>query len=593
MAAGKRGLDYYRPMTQPHRFIALAMLLGTACITSYAAQPKAGPVAPVRATTTPSEAELFYEVLLGEMTAASGEPATGYVFLLDAARKAGDPALFKRAIDLAVQARSGEAALAAALAWRDAQADSRDANRFVLRLLVELNRVDNTVEPLRRELALTPAPAKTGVLAAIPLLFSKLSDKPAAARAVEKALDKELAVAAYAPAALTTIGRMQALANNYPAALEKAERALALDPKNEEPALLALELMDRRVPSAENLVRRYLDQNPSAEFRLNHARVLIDLERFPEATQQMLQVTREKPALPEAWLILGTLQLQSGQQNVAETSLQTYLGLVKTAPASEIKTKGNTQAYLLLAQIAEKRKDFKGAEDWLAKIEDADALFSAQTRRASVLAAQGKLEEARAVIRQLPERKEGAARLKMLAEVQLLRDNRQYRAAYDLLVDAGNRSPDDTDLLYDQAMMADKLGDAITMERLLRQLIERKPAHYNAYNALGYAFADKGVRLAEAKTLVQKALEYAPADPFISDSLAWVEFKMGNKTEALRILETAFQAKPDAEIAAHLGEVLWSMGQKDRATSIWREGLALNAENETLLETLKRFRVKP
>jgi predicted Zn-dependent protease len=131
------------------------------------------------------------------------------------------------------------------------------------------------------------------------------------------------------------------------------------------------------------------------------------------------------------------------------------------------------------------------------------------------------------------------------------------------------------------------------MERLLRQVITQKPDYHHAYNALGYSFAERNVRLPEAKELIQKALTFAPEDPFISDSLGWVEFRMGHKDEALHILETAYKARPDADIAAHLGEVLWSMGQRDRASSVWKEGMLLNGENDTLQETLKRLRVKP
>jgi Flp pilus assembly protein TadD len=131
------------------------------------------------------------------------------------------------------------------------------------------------------------------------------------------------------------------------------------------------------------------------------------------------------------------------------------------------------------------------------------------------------------------------------------------------------------------------------MERLLRRIMADKPDYHHAYNALGYSLAERSVRLPEARALIQKALEFAPGDPFISDSLGWVEFRMGNKAEALRILETAFRARPDAEIAAHLGEVLWSLGQRDRAQAVWRDGLLLNNENETLQETLKRLKVKP
>ena len=130
------------------------------------------------------------------------------------------------------------------------------------------------------------------------------------------------------------------------------------------------------------------------------------------------------------------------------------------------------------------------------------------------------------------------------------------------------------------------------MERLLRRVIALKPDHQHAYNALGYSLAERNVRLPEARQLIQKALEYAPADPFIKDSLGWVEFRLGNKAEALKIFEAAYKAKPDAEIAAHFGEVLWSMGQRDKAVAVWKEGRLLNPDNDTLLETLKRLRVK-
>jgi tetratricopeptide (TPR) repeat protein len=137
------------------------------------------------------------------------------------------------------------------------------------------------------------------------------------------------------------------------------------------------------------------------------------------------------------------------------------------------------------------------------------------------------------------------------------------------------------------------MGNLPDMERLLRRVIAEKPDYHHAYNALGYSLADRHLRLPEAKELIQKALTFAPEDPFISDSLAWVEFRMGNRAEALRILDTAYKTRPDAEIAAHLGEVLWSLGQRERALAIWKEGLLLNNESETLLETLKRLRVKP
>ena len=142
---------------------------------------------------------------------------------------------------------------------------------------------------------------------------------------------------------------------------------------------------------------------------------------------------------------------------------------------------------------------------------------------------------------------------------------------------------------YDLAMAAEKLDKIDEMELLLRQVIVEKPDYHHAYNALGYSLADRKLRLPEARALVKKALEFAPNDPFILDSLGWVEFRSGNLNEALHILQGAFESRQDAEIAAHLGEVLWSLGQQDQARAIWKNGLRQGPDNETLLETIKRL----
>jgi Flp pilus assembly protein TadD len=229
---------------------------------------------------------------------------------------------------------------------------------------------------------------------------------------------------------------------------------------------------------------------------------------------------------------------------------------------------------------------------WLSRIDSTEDLVGAQTRRAALLARQGKLPQARELVRALPERTEDDKKQKFMAEVQLLRDAKQYQAAYDMLAQASSAKPEDTDLIYDKAMVAEKLNRLDEMERLLRRLIELKPDNQNAYNALGYSLADRKIRLEEARTLIKKAVQLAPEDPFIADSLGWVEFRLGNTDEAMRILEAAYKRRPDPEIGAHLGEVLWVKGQRDRAMSIWKEAFLTDADNETLQETLKRLRVK-
>ena len=176
----------------------------------------------------------------------------------------------------------------------------------------------------------------------------------------------------------------------------------------------------------------------------------------------------------------------------------------------------------------------------------------------------------------------------------MAKNNKRYQEAYDTLSKAilNSNEADKPDLQYDLAMVAEKLERLDDMERILRQVIEAKPEDPQAYNALGYSLADRNLRLPEAKVLIQQAVKLAPKDPFIADSLGWVEFRLGNLAEAQRILEAAYTTKPDAEIAAHLGEVLWKQGLKDRAIAMWQDGVKINKNNETLMETLKRFGVK-
>ncbi|MCM2253132.1 MAG: tetratricopeptide repeat protein [Ramlibacter sp.] len=545
------------------------------------------------AGATRLDAELFYQLLLGEINARGTEPAAGYSLILDAARRINDPSLYQRAVEIAFQSRSGDSALQAATAWKQAFPESREANRYVLQILVALNRVADTVEPLRTELALAGSKEVDAVLGSVPRTYSRVSDKKLAAEVVEKALGDYLAKPATGAAAWTAVGRTRLAAGDFAGALDAATRGQAVNARAEAPALLGLELMDPKLPAAEAIVRRYLQGQPLPELRMGYARALLDAQRYVEAGQQLKLVTAEKPDYPEAWLVQGTLQLQDNQDAAAEASLKRYLELAQAQRSGEERSRGLAQAYLSLARLAEKRKDYQLAGAWLDRIENQQELVAAQNRRASILARQGKLEQARQLLRALPERSAEDKRMKITSEVQLLREHKQLKAAYDLLAQATAEPPLDADLLYEQAMVAEKMGDLPDMERLLRRIIAEKPDYHHAYNALGYSLADRNLRLPEAKELIQKALSFAPDDPFISDSLAWVEFRMGNRAEALRILTNAYQSRPDAEIAAHLGEVLWSLGQRDRAQAIWKEGLLLNNESETLLETLQRLGVKP
>ncbi|WP_243721692.1 tetratricopeptide repeat protein [Hydrogenophaga pseudoflava] len=528
---------------------------------------------------------------------SSGEPGTGYSLILDAARKQNDPDLFRRAVEIALQARSGDAALAAARAWSQAIPVSPEADRFELEILLALNRVGETGPVLRRLLDQAPAASRNDAINGIPRIYGRVADKAAALQVVREALAPVIKQGPHAAAAWTTIGAME-LGNNQPTqALTSARNGHAADQSSPFPALLALDLMERGQTAAEAVVRGQLKASPPvagspAPVALGYARILFDLQRHAEARNLLENLTRIQPETMEPWLLLAALQVQDKRLPAATQSLQTYMGLARQS-GDERAARGLTQAYLLMAQIAEQQKDFQAANAWLDRIENADDIMAAQMRRASLLAHQGQMDRARTLLRNHPERRPEDARLKFVAEAQLLRDFKQWEQAYELYGEAVIRFPKDSDLIYDQAMMAEKLNRIDDMERLFRQVIELKPDHHHAYNALGYSLADRGLRLTEARQLIEKAVSMAPDDAYIQDSLGWVEFRDGNIARALQILQAAFDKRPDAEIAAHLGEVLWVSGDRDKAMKIWREGLLLASDNETLQNTLQRLRVKP
>ena len=535
---------------------------------------------------------LFYEIVVGEMSAQNGDAGSAYSLLLDAARKAGSPKLFERAIDVALRARAGDSALQAAQAWSKAFPDSREANRFLLQILIGLNKLPETVEPIKREIAALKPEDRATAFNLIPRYFARAADKKLAATVVEQSLVNELTNSKTGPAAWSIVGTMRLLAGNNATALEAAQKGAALNSKAKEPVQLALALMESKLPGAEALVTGYLKSNTDTELQMSYVRRLLDAQRYDDVARQIALLTAQSPEFADAWLVRGSLELQDKKTDAAKASIHKYISLLKSNPASAengSRERGLVQAYFLLSQIAEASGNVNEALQYLNAIDTQQDFARVQTRKASLLAKQGKMAEARALIRALPEDQPEDARAKLSAEVQLLRDNKQYLDAYAVLAEAAQKSPADTDLAYDLAMAAEKIGKVEEMEKLLRQVIAAKPDSHNAYNALGYSLADRNLRLSEARTLVAKALQFAPDDAYIIDSMAWVEFRSGNKQEALKLLQNAFKARPDAEIAAHLGEVLWALDQQVQAKAIWKEGLALNPENETLKETIYRL----
>ena len=592
MGDGLWCLDYYGLMFRFQRFLGVLAL-----VTLFASQSVLG------ASTTKAQPDnsaldrdLFYELLVGELSAQAGDNASAYALLLDAARKSRSPRLYQRAVELAVGARSGEAALDAARSWTQAFPASQEANRYLVHILIGMNRVADVQEPIKRHLALLPEPDRIAAISQLPRYLNRATDKKQVASVVQSALAAELSNAATGPTAWSTLGLLRFQAADSEGAMQAAYRAAALNPKAEEPAFLALAMMGPKLPIAEEFARKFLEGKVSPELRMAYVRNLLDAQRFVDAYDQVQIVTREAPNFTDGWLVQGSLEFQTQKLAQAEASLLAYVALHPTidtvASESREMGRGLVQAYLLLSQLAEQSRNFDSAQKYLDRIQNPKDALRVTVRSASLLARQGKMDEARKLIRSAPEVQPEDERTKISAEVQLLRDYKLYAQAYQRLAEAIVQFPQDSELVYDQAMLAEKLGRAEEMERLLRRLIAAKPDYHHAYNALGFSLAERNVRLDEARQLITKALEFAPDDPFIVDSLGWVEFRSGRFDEALRLLQTAFQKRPDAEIAAHMGEVLWTLGQRDKALAVWKKAAEINPDNETLLETTRRLQGK-
>ena len=575
------------------------LALISSCVWSAWAQP----ATPAQSTTAPTsdkasvaqsalDAALFYQLLLGEMNVRSGSPGTGFSFILDAARKTREPALFQRAVDLALQSRSGESALQAAQAWKSAIPKAAEANRYILQILLALNRVDEAGQALSVSIRELPVAEQNAAIASVPRIFARVQDKIAAADTVEKALTLSLKQSVTTATAWTTVGRMRREAGQLALAVEATRLGFAADESAPGPLILALSLVSAAPAEMTPLLSKAMQGQVQPELRLGYARHLIGLTQHDEAMRQLNRLNAEHPSFADGWLVHGLLLQETGQLAMAEQKLRKHVELAHSSQDKEVQSR-LAEALMALAQMAQRQGQLPQAEQWLAQVPtDADPIKLA-SRRADLLTQQGRMEEARQVLAQIKTTNAEQAMRKTLVQSMWLRDNKLVDEAYTLLKQALNEHPQNTDLMSEIAMVSEKLKRFDEMESVLRELMRRKPEDPHAFNALGYSLADRNIRLDEARQLITQALKLAPKDAYIQDSLAWVAYRQGQYAEALQILQAAYKARPDAEIAAHLGEVLWVMGQRQEAGAVWREGLLLKADNDTLVETLKRFQFKP
>lgn len=591
--------------------LTLAALLGSGCAAVPEANPSEGPrvVPPAGAPAATRDAEagapashtragdpipaneltpkLMYQLLASEIAAQRGQVASAAATYLSLARETRDPRIARRATELALAERSLDHALPAAQLWHELAPESPIASQTIESLWMTTGRFAEA-EPLLRA-RLDRARTERRLPETYDRIARTLARSPDAQGALAM-LERLAAPDADEPAARLALAAVAQAAGDASRAAAEAEAALQLDPANEQAAILAARYVaqtPRGIDGATALLRAYLEREPKGiEARFALARLLNAGGSRDEAREQFEIALKQEPDSPPILLSLAQLAWQMKQPEVAEDYVRRYLELPDTVQRDD------APALLFMGQLAEDAGRTDEAIDWYAKVGRGEQFLPALTRRAVLMAKTGRVEQARALLRNtsVPSARE---RVQLTAaEAMVLREAGREQEAFDVLAAALDRMPENPELLYDHAMAAERLDRVELMEASLRKLIALRPDYAHAYNALGYTLADRGLRLDEAQALIEKALELAPEDGQILDSMGWVLFRQGRIDAAIEYLEKAWRLLPDAEIGAHLGEALWKAGRAEEAHRVWNEAAANDPDNRVLKETVARLRAE-
>jgi len=525
----------------------------------------------------PLSEDVLYGLLLGEIAAQRGDADLAAKTYLELAKRTHDPRVARRAVEMAEFAHRPDMALEAARIWHETDPDSPAALQMVTALLVSARRIDEAEPFLEKLLASKGTNAENGFMQLNRLLAGN-PDKQANLRVV-----RELS-AAYPdmPQAHFAVSQAAFIAGDDSLALAEIRRASELKPDWDIAALYEAQILQKKSPDdAAHRLSEYLEKYPDkSDVRLNYARLLVADKRYAEARAQFEKLLADNPDNGDVVYAVGLLAFQLRDYATAESSMQRLLKLGYRDPDG---------VRYLLGQIAEEQRQWAKAVQWYEKVGHGENYLPARLRAAQAMAKQGKVKEARAYLHAIKVNDQEAKIQLIMAEAQILRDAGMADAALAMLGKALEAQPDQPDLLYDMALTADKLDRFDILEANLRKLIKVKPDYAQAHNALGYSLADRNVRLPEARKLVEKALQLAPDDSFIIDSMGWVLYRQGDLKGAANYLRRAYAGRSDAEIGAHLGEVLWVEGEHDEARRIWKEALEIHPDNETLKKTVKRF----
>jgi Flp pilus assembly protein TadD len=532
----------------------------------------------------PITGALLYQLMAAELAAQQGDLGAAYSIYLKLARETRDPRLARRAAEIALQGRALQQSLEAAELWRQLAPASKEASKSLALLYASSGRFDDAYGILAPEIKASGSPATE--LSRLQRQLARTQDRQGAFRLLERlaqpygdSADIRLVLAAGAHAA-----------GLQDRAAAEAKAALAQQPNDERTVLMAAQFLQAtdRTAALEALQRVADQSGASIDARLAYARMLVADKQYAAARAQFKLLQQADPDNPDLAYSLALLSLQGDLRNDARVQLERYLALIEKQPSDD---RDPAQAYVYLAQIAEEEKLYEDALKWLRKVEGGEEYIPARVREALVLTKMQRPDEARALLHSLTVNTPDERVQLQLAEAQLLRETHRYEEAYKLLTQALEKAPDNVALLYDAAMTAEKLDRIDAMEQHLRRVMELRSDYAHAYNALGYSFADRNIRLPEALQLIEKAHQLSPDDPYILDSLGWVYYRLGDLARARKYLQLAYEAKPEAEVMVHLAEVMWVSGEQQRARALLLEARTQEPGNELLNSTIARLRI--
>ena len=587
------------PLRAPLVTAALAASALLASIPAVAQQPAPGsPERPVE-RRSPSNtgdgltAELFYKFMLAEIALQRGDVSLAARAYYETARDSRDPRMARRATEIALAARQRGLAIESATLWASLDPEAARPKQVLASLaggaagkdLAESS-VDDEVRSRLEKLLSDAAVSGQGVGEVFLQINRFLAQQPEHRQVYEivRSLAKPYPASPEAHFAVANA----AFSAEIPAsqgvdpALTEVNLALELKPSWERAALLKADILMRTSGDATiAFLKPFVAANPDAKAAAGAlAQVYVEQKRYAEARAIFQTLWDGDRTSREFEFGIAAISMQMKDWTTAEAL---FLDLQKASYGE------NGVVELYLGQVAEETGRYQVAIDRYSAVPEGDRAWIAKLRVAAMMAKLNRIPEARRYLADLPAVTIDQRVQVRQAEAALLRDANDNKAAYAVLKQALVEHPDMPDLLYDSAMVAEKLDKVDEAEASLRRVVELKPDDAQALNALGYTLVDRTPRTSEGFALIEKAYKLSPEDPFILDSMGWAFYRLGKLDDAETYLRRAMTQRPDAEIAAHLGEVLWKKGDPVRANEVWQSQLMTSPQNEVLLETVRRY----